>query len=470
MDFIETKITGIGTDEVFGTSRGLYPFNSLLAETALRYISLKKNGGEIEGISHLRVCQEIYGVDNWTEYVEDTIAKNNNCTFFVVTPSSSYEGNIPVITNDGFGTTSGWRIPVASILTAKTKIETSIYVNKERKKVFVFVKRTTPAWVRLFSSLLFMLVPWLYGDNYDGYDSEENEFFKAINKGDGETIARIVNNLCENIDFEAIKTRAALQDWGSVQKKSQIEKVKKTINSINSTIENYTQVLAQQYAELAISNENLKALMAYNSNSKDDFYNFFKSRNLHYMLKGVDGYGNDYIDYSIVETIENYDQDEFFRIYNTPNSYMWYGERRKAAKVLHAIFGEERAVLRTECSFRLTNLSAITPNRYTLSGNFSSTVLPHPHIYYYNCLGSNKSYIDKYLAQGDWDMAIDQTIQAAKNLNFGDSTVVGTLMDHLFGTLKNVKFIILKDGTEMSPLEFIAHLEAEENKNEVKEQ
>ena len=59
-------------------------------------------------------------------------------------------------------------------------------------------------------------------------------------------------------------------------------------------------------------------------------------------------------------------------------------------------------------------------------------------------------------------MAIDQTIQAAKNLNFGDSTVVGGLMDRMFSDLKRVKFIILPDGTEMTPPEFAAYLDAQE--------
>lgn len=465
MDFIETKITGAGTDETFGTPRGSYPFgNSMLAETTLRYISLKKNGGKIDGLSHLKVAEGNYTYSelDWSDKVDEALSPYPDCTFFIVAPRRGYEGTLPTISKEGFESTSDWRIPVGTILTAKTKMDTAIYVNKEQKKVIIFVRKITPSWVELFSSLLFVVVPWLYGDNYEGYDETEQEFFKAINKGDAETFTRLVNELCEKIDFNEIKTRAALHNWCNIQRTSQILKFNREIKSVLESIASLESDLTKKNVELGNLNENLIALTALAADdSGDKFYNFFKSRGLYFIQKGSDYAGNQFIDYSIVETIENYDKDEFLRTYNMNGSYMKdHGE--DARRLMYAVFAEEKAVFRTECAFRLTNLSAIAPLGRNLSGYFEGKTLPHPHLYYHSCLGTNRNYIDKFLQRGDWDMAIDQTIQAAKNLNFGDGTVVSGLMGRMFGDLKRVKFIILPDGTEMNPVEFLNFLNTEQ--------
>lgn len=463
MVFIETKITSAGTDEAFGVYRGGYPFgNSILAETALRYISLKKNGGDIENIPHIRVAEGFgYSGIDWDDYVDNAI-DDDLYTFYVVAPTRGYEGALPTISKDGFESTNNWRIPVATILTAKTKMDTSIYVNKEKKKVIIFVRKITESWIELFSSLLFVLVPWLYGENYEGYDEADQEFFKAINKGNGETFTKIVDDLCKNIDFLEAKTKEALDDWCGSLRASQINKLTNDVKRMLDSIVVLEAELTDKNVRLGILNDNLMALSSSsNSAPRDEFYKFFKSRGLHYMHTGSTG-GNKYVDYAIVETIENFDKDEFLRIYNMPGSYMNSNSRGRAKRIMYALFADEKAVLRTECAFRLINLNGIEPLRSTVSGLFNKKTLPHPHLYNYACLGNNKGYIDKFLRQGDWDMAIDQTIQAAKNLNFGDSTVVGGFMDKMFCGYENFKFIILPDGTEMSPVEFEEYLDKQE--------
>lgn len=466
MDFIETKITGAGTDETFGTPRGSYPFgNNILAETTLRYISLKKNGGKIDGLSHLKVAEGNYTYSelDWSDKVDEALSPYPDCTFFIVAPRRGYEGALPTISKEGFESTSDWRIPVGTILTAKTKMDTAIYVNKESKKVIIFVRKITPSWVELFSSLLFVVVPWLYGDNYEGYDETEQEFFKAINKGDANTFTRLVNELCKNLDFNEMKTRAALDNWCDAQRSSQIEKHQREITFTMESIASLESDLTRKRVELGNLNERLLALSASKATGeRDEFYKFFKSRNLNFIKKSSGYRGDPYIEYSIVETIENYDKDVFMRIYNMQGSYMNESGYEDVKRLLYAVFIEEKAKFRTECVFRLTNLSGIDAVSNNLSGFFSGRVLPHPHLYYHACLGHNRNYIDKYLGDGDWDMAIDQTIQAAKNLNFDDLTVCRGLVRRMFSDYSRVKFIILPNGEELTPSEFLRYLDSQE--------
>lgn len=472
MDFIQTKITGVGTDETFGTQRGCYPFgDSILAETTLRYISLKKNGGKIDNIRHLRVVEGYtYSDSDWSSHIDEAMQEYPDATFFVVAPRRGYDGALPVVSKDGFESTSNWRIPVATAIASHSRMDTAIYVNSEKQKVFIFVRKITSTWIELFCSMSFVLLPWLYGENYAGFDEAEQAFFNSIRKGDSNTFTKIVDELCKDIDFSELKTKAALHNWCNSQREAQIERLRDSIKTKNSEISSLEESISRKNVELASDNENLCALLAVAAaNNPNEFYEFFKSRKLYFVQKSSN-YGDRILDYAILETIENYDRDEFLRNYNMSNSYMRTSSRAKARKVLYAIFAEEKAVIRTECVFRLTNLAGLRILRNTKSGFFDSIALPHPHLFYYGCLGANEPYINQYLRKGDWDMAIDQSVQAAKNINFGDSTVVGNLMDRLFTDLKNCKFLILPDGREMNPVEFLKYIEDEEREKTNSEQ
>lgn len=71
------------------------------------------------------------------------------------------------------------------------------------------------------------------------------------------------------------------------------------------------------------------------------------------------------------------------------------------------------------------------------------------------------------MSQGNWDMAIEQTITASKNLNFGDSTVVSRMMQRLYENRDIIRCIILDDGRELTPNEFYNYLKEIDKQSEV---
>ena len=92
-------------------------------------------------------------------------------------------------------------------------------------------------------------------------------------------------------------------------------------------------------------------------------------------------------------------------------------------------------------------------------------VLPHPHIYFYHCAGGNDQYYSKYADSGEWQLAIEQAIGATKNLNFGDSTVVGRMIRWL-DSHRNVRCIKLADSDKIvSVNEFLKILNEGEQQN-----
>lgn len=70
---------------------------------------------------------------------------------------------------------------------------------------------------------------------------------------------------------------------------------------------------------------------------------------------------------------------------------------------------------------------------------------PHPHLTKFRCLGENDSEILTYLNSGRWDMAIEQTIAAVKNINLGDGIVMNWFWNFL-ATHKNRKCISYNDS------------------------
>ena len=152
------------------------------------------------------------------------------------------------------------------------------------------------------------------------------------------------------------------------------------------------------------------------------------------------------------------------RLYTNRHSSI--GNAPKDVKdIFHAVFAEGKGMFRVEGVFRLVNLASIIARRGTTSGQFSETHMPHPHLYHHACLGGNETYINNYLKQGNWDMAIEQTIAAVKNINFGDATVIREFVEDVQNSLDSSRRCILADnGKEMTLREFLAYVrESKEN-------
>lgn len=455
MNFTETKITSYGSEDIFGN--GSYPLDSILLETVVRYLALKKNGGKVENLAPIKTYCGAYSANTGTTgdaYVEQVVeAYDSNIFIF-----DGRRTNEPLtVAKEGYVSLSEGRIPVASILSAKAS-PTTIYVNKEAKKAVVFVKTPTPHWKRLFSSLFFLLVPWLYKDDYSDYDKQEEELFKAINKEDGETVTRIVDELCKNIDFTDFKTLAHLKDWGGNYRRDQIAHLKSSNDSLLNEINSGWRRINEYNLKIANNTELINSLMASaNQDDPDELFKFFKSRGLKYYQSGSAGNGNGkFVDFSIVAGIENYDKDEFLTYFNKHSSYMHSSDVPEyVRKLFYGIFGEQRGTLRAEAMFRLTNFSSLTPRQNTWTGRYNA--IPHPHLYYYACLGSNSGYILRFLQDGQWDMALDQAIQAVMNFNFGDHTVGSRIMKEMRHYM-DVKCVIADNGKEMTPNEFLDYI------------
>lgn len=352
--------------------------------------------------------------------------------------------------------------PISKYLSQFTK--TRVFVNESSKRVVAVVdKIATRRWIQAFISTLPRILTWYFTS---GLSEEEQAFFKTIsvdNKAVSSEAAEnafveYVNGAAEKIDFRAMSLHKHLDGFAKTVKETQMSHYRRNIQNAYDSINSYQCELATLYSRLGEEQRLLNALEASPEEDNTELFDFFNSHKC-LQIKRVNK-GD--ITFGITETLEFYDEEEFVSVYNRKGSYIHSRvDSKDVPTVMHAIFAEHKGVFVTNAVFKLSGMRHISMER-DLS---REDVLPHPHIYFYGCAGGNDQYYSKYAESGEWQLAIEQAICATKNLNFGDSTVVGRMIQWLDDN-KNAPCIKLaEDGRMVSVKEFLKIIKEGEKSN-----
>ena len=252
--------------------------------------------------------------------------------------------------------------------------------------------------------------------------------------------------------------------WNDGYRKKQIAYLKSQCDECHNAIERCQKDIADYFNALNQNSVKLEALIAQGDSVDDSVYKFFMSHKQISICRTEQNSNGNVMQYCVAETIEYFDSDAFIRLYNNPNSSIG-GASKDVKDIFHAVFADNKGVFKVEGMFQLTNLASIRAISHSTSGQFGDTRLPHPHLYHHACLGGNETYINNYLRQGNWDMAIEQTIAAVKNINFGDSTVIREFVEDVRHALQgSCKCVLADNGKDMTLREFLAYIrENQEN-------
>ena len=454
MESVNTIITGSNADVFFGNDST--PLGSRTLGATLRFIALKHHQGEIETIKPIKIAtDQFYDRNNGNSHAQT--AKAHGIELYIL--SAPRGAQLPTINEDGWVSMDTPPYPVTAFLSPIS--ETRIYSNDEIKSTVIFVRNPTERWVDALCSTMFRILPWHFkGDISD----DETALFKAINKRDVETFNNIINALCAKYDFQAARFKKVLIGWNDGYRKKQIAYLKSQCDECHNTIERLQKDIANYLNALNQNSVNLEALIAQGDSVDDSVYKFFMTHKQISICRTEQNSDGNVMQYCVAETIEYFDTDAFMRVYKNSNSSI--GSAPKDVKdIFHAVFADNKGVFKVEGMFRLANISSIRALSHSTSGRFSDTRLPHPHLYHHACLGGNETYINNYLRQGNWDMAIEQTIAAVKNINFGDVTVVGEFVNDVRHALDgSCKCILADNGKDMTLREFLAYIrENQEN-------
>ncbi len=458
MDYVNTILTSSDANAFFGSTELL--LGNTVLESTLRYIAMSRHQGDMETVKLIKASSTNYrGGDSGNRFTER--ATDNE---LVILTKSGGDGDImPTIDLDGWVSLDTPPYPVAPFLSKYS--ETRVFVNEREKRTIIFVKTATDNWIDALCSSIFRILPWRFPNNV--VTDNEKELFTVINKKDANRFKQIVDGICADFDFRAHVTKRTLLGWGDAYRKEQLSSLYKQGESTRQDISAKEEKLAIAYNTLSGILMNIQALERMqpgNDTALFDFFNNHQQLAIYKVANSLTG-GKD-LWYSISDTIEWYSKDEFIRVYENPSSY-FYAERLPdgVRKIIYEIFANERGVFKTHCVFILHNLASITVARGCRPDECWHKYLPHPHLVHHGCLGGNENYINTYMQEGSWDLAIEQTIAAAKNINFGDPIVVKRFMRDVAEYMDTCKCIIADNGTEMTPREFLAYIEKEENED-----
>ena len=439
---------------------------SYVLPTTLRYISIKSNKDAVEKTKFISCYySETYGEIDLDSY----FASEPNDCIYIYKPRNGYKINVALSEN--------WvsldKPPYPTALYLSQISPTSIYVNKEDHQVLVVVQKPGEKWLDQFCSTLYRILLWLYPENSTPTD-EEIALFRALSTQDAESFYAIVDSCCQEIDFESVRNKRMLIGWVNKRRASQIEKFKNDRALLEADIQDRERTLTNKYHQLEDVIKTINGWM--NTSEEDDMkmYDFFNThKQLHVNRIDRNG-GSDYLYFSIMETLEYYDDDVFEQFMKNKHSFLYTDATPLARKVAEALFMHKRGVFRVESGFYMIDLRQLSAKSGYRSGLYNDIALPHPHLYHHACLGGNGNYINTYMNRGDWDLAIEQAIAATKNIAFTDSVVFKELLYDI-DYYKNVKCIILTDGTETTPMAFYdlllkEELEAKTEKKEAPEE
>ncbi len=362
---------------------------------------------------------------------------------------------------DGWESLDNPPYPISRYLSQFAK--TRVFVNVDKQRVVAVVdKQATAMWMQGFISTFARVFRWYFTSELT---AEEQAFFKAIsvnNKGMSEEEAEnifveYINRAADKLDFRDMSLHKYLDGYEKTIKEAQLTQYKSAIDNSLSAIRRYQREMEQLYGKLAEDQRVLKSLEEAPESATTELFDFFSS---HKCLDIVST-GGDTIKFGITETLEFYDEDEFHNVYNRQSSYMHREGSSDIIKVMKAVFGDHKGVFVANAVFSLKGMRYVSMHQ----AMSREDILPHPHIYFYQCGGGNDKYYSKYAESGEWQLAIEQAIAATKNLSFGDSTVVGNMMRWLEGH-RSTRCIKLADCDRMVSVdEFLKILNEGEQQN-----
>lgn len=436
-----------------------------IVNTMLRYFLSKKYKEDI-------VKQNINTLENQCAFYETSIYSGRDIPRIIDTIENQHEEMLLVVKVDdnsrikdtmdkvgkGFIELNTPDCPINQFLLTQTKRITNVFVNKENHYVVVFTQNDPiESWyIQLFSCSI-KIWSWLFEDATE----VEMQMFKALNEKDLNKFTLIINQFFPDNIFEILKLEK-LSQYSTVGIKNKIRSVETEIQRLDRNINDIHESLKQNLEtrmDRILQLEGLRYSFQKEDNNMVEYFNNRKNITINEI--NIDAIHKPVLFYSIQETLEYYDVDEFKRIVG--NSDSWFNQHELCdediKKVLTAIFIEDKGKLCVQSEFELRDTSSISAHRFGCLSDISyKNYMPHPHLGFYACLGMNEPQIDNFLMQGNWDLAIDQTIASTKNLAFGDSAVMDKTISYISSN-RHDKYILADNGEKMSVEEFLKYLE-----------
>lgn len=353
------------------------------------------------------------------------------------------------------------------------------FINPEQKTSVVFVDLSTdstPLDMRRLHYLqcgIFAFLPW-YFNPADGVTDLERELIDSLrDKSEGPYLSCLAK-IADAFDFRSSSIRRMLDGFESRyernrcdQIKSELDRIRRQINSLN-----------QQFAEVLEKKRDyetdllgLETKIAAGDGESEVMDYFLANKNM--ILRQVSGTVMEFV---VKSDLEFFDEDIAARYLNNDGSFFYrYTGRDVFTKenvrmLMNEIFVEQRLKIRFCAAYRFRiegNVDGISD--YGSYDAECSDCTPNPHIDRYACIGDYARLIDNFLAERDYIGALEQCRASCRSLNIADAPVMDEFMKRICGQAsrnKNMRCIVLPDGSVVEPKDAIKWLLNEKKEKE----
>ncbi len=278
-----------------------------------------------------------------------------------------------------------------------------------------------------------------------GGDDELGAFCKSFITETNDTgsrlklIAKKFSDVFMGSEWYKERARMALLNFSKTGYNNKVERLKETLDYENRNKMSAYNTYMNCLVKCKKANDEYMYIKSHKLEEDTALLEIFDSHdNIHFI--NIDG---SEIKYSVVDTIEYFDEDLLEGVIKNAE----YPER--ARKVLEWMYLKDNGQFLAESSLGIRDLAAIYP--YKDIWYEHPNAIKHPHLYEFQCPGDNRQIWEEALSVGDYDVAIEQSVQATKNISWGDGAVVETLMYHIDGEYWYKECIRLNDGSFTSP-------------------
>ena len=346
-----------------------------------------------------------------------------------------------------------------------------VFVNRETRTTCMLVLNLNSKKWHLIQATLLTALPWYYDKENHPCSEDEKRIIQSLTKTDAAAYADAINRIEDALDFRTAKIKAIISNYSKTVYQRQKEAVSTTLCNTNDSIRQRE----NEISNLLVKKRDLEYKLIALSSKEDsaegkrlaDYFVANKYLNPENKDDGVlTLYITGYLDSFDPEILKSLLDNDRSYIYSEVNGRRSFADVENRKKLLMALFSDEPVLkLRTVGRYELDmeRIRCGAPSNYDIPVKYKDYI-PNAHLYYYSCLGSYKTYINKRLEEGDLIGAIGQCIASLHSTNLAENTTQVKLFNDLFKSDR--KCIELPDGSFVNAEEALDWLNAQEKTEE----
>lgn len=348
---------------------------------------------------------------------------------------------------------------------------TLCFVNPARKCTVVFVDNLNLRKLHYLQCATFALLPYFFNAE-DGVSELEMELAYSFKEKSSAKFNEVMAKFAEQLDFRSMHIRNLLRGFESQYEKQERDKTVRDIKNNRDTINNYNDKIGELLKfgkDLEIKLAGLIAKINEGGENSEIMEYFLRNKRL--TLESVNGTS---MTFTVKDYLCFYDENFAERVISNRNSIVYCPDEDISDSeiseddmemLMRAVFVDEKIKMKTCAAYEFDmNGNVRARSGYSFDSTYNDC-MPNVHVNSYACMGDYPKYINQLLADRDYIGAIEQCVASCRSLNFGDSTVLNTFMEELYGVSRrhNTKCFELPTGEVVDQYKAIEWLKEENN-------